>query len=82
LGDKPLYIVTNPPYGERSQLGDVIQNLQRFEQLPHLRQISVIHPEHWKFNFKQMFLKQTVDLSNQGLKTRLSIFERSKPKIV
>lgn len=73
---KPIYLITNPPYGERSASANVTATLGRMEYLSGLEKIIVIHPENWKFQFKRLKLSKSVILSNQGLKTKVSIFSR------
>lgn len=76
--NQPVRLITNPPYGERSAGSHVVQNIERLENLKNLEQIVVIHPENWKFQFKKLKLKKAIPFSNQGLKTKVSIFEKSQ----
>lgn len=73
---KKMTLITNPPYGERSAAGDVVKNIERYENLRNLSKVVVIHPENWKFHFKRLKLNRVVPFSNQGLKTQVSIFEK------
>ena len=69
-----LWLVTNPPYGERLEQGDAIQILQRFsEELP-LKGLIVLHPESWNFNLPKLKLVSKLDFRNQGLRLKLSVY--------
>ncbi len=72
--DEDLWIVTNPPYGERLSSDQIPAILKRFEQLSMLKGIIVLHPIDWKFSFTKLRLSHTQPFTNQGLKLSLSIF--------
>ncbi len=74
---KKISLITNPPYGERSATGNVVKSIERYESLKNLDKIVVIHPENWKFHFKRLKLAKAIPFSNQGLRTQVSVFERS-----
>lgn len=71
-----LWLVTNPPYGERLFSEQIPQILKRFESLKMLQGMIILHPLDWKFDFKDMTLSQSIPFLNQGLKLSLSIFIR------
>lgn len=71
---KEIDVITNPPYGERSQAGDVVKSLERLEDIPQVSTLTVIHPIGWRFNFKKLKKVFEKPLSNQGLKTQISFF--------
>ncbi len=71
----PVTIITNPPYGERSAAGAVVSFIERLEGIKNLEQIVVIHPESWRFKFKKMRQASIFSLSNQGIKTVVSVFK-------
>lgn len=73
---RKISLMTNPPYGERSAAGDVVKSIERYEGLKNLSKVVVIHPESWKFHFKQLKLVKAIPFSNQGLKTQVSVFEK------
>lgn len=73
---EPLWVVTNPPYGERLFTEQVPSILQRFESLKNLQGMVILHPLDWKFDFKLIQLSQSIPFTNQGLKLSLSIFKR------
>ncbi len=71
----PLWIVTNPPYGERLSSEEIPAILKRFESLEMLRGMIVLHPTDWKFQFQRLKVSLSIPFSNQGLKLSLSIFK-------
>ncbi len=73
---KKIFLITNPPYGERSAAGDVVKSIERYEGLKNLTKVVVIHPENWKFHFKKLKMIKAIPFSNQGLKTQESLFEK------
>jgi 23S rRNA G2445 N2-methylase RlmL len=75
--DERLWIVTNPPYGERLASEDVPAILKRFESLKSLSGLAVLHPSDWKFKFERLNFSHSIPFSNQGLKLFLSIFKRA-----
>lgn len=70
-----VFVVCNPPYGHRSEANQVIPLLQRLEEIPFVRGVAVLHPEDWKMNFKRLKLVNQTPLSNQGLKTLISVYK-------
>ncbi len=74
FGNKKVILVTNPPYGERSAAGDIPRALARWEDQKNISKIVVLHPENWKFKFKRLKRIQIIPLTNQGLKTCVSVF--------
>lgn len=76
----PLWIVTNPPYGERLKQTDVGQILLNFESVQNLQGVVVVHPKDWRFGFKKLRLSHAISFSNQGLKLQLSIYSNSPLK--
>lgn len=74
-GEGKKWIVTNPPYGIRlndNQAKDIIQKLA-----DEADGLIVIHPEKWKFNFKNLQLVECNSFSNQGLDLKLSVYSRT-----
>jgi putative N6-adenine-specific DNA methylase len=71
-----LWIVTNPPYGERLDTDQVPTILQRFESIDSLQGVVVLHPADWRFKFKKLNLSLSIPFTNQGLKLSLSVFKR------
>lgn len=71
-----LWLVTNPPYGERLFSEQIPQILKRFEDLKMLQGMIILHPLDWKFNFNNLKLSQSIPFTNQGLKLLLSIYIR------
>lgn len=72
----PVWIVTNPPYGERLKETNVSQILVNFETMENLRGVVVVHPKDWRFNFNKLRLSHAIPFSNQGLKLQLSIYSK------
>lgn len=70
-----LWIVTNPPYGERLSSAEVPQILKRFEGLSMLQGMIILHPTDWKFQFTRLALSHSIPFTNQGLKLSLSVFK-------
>lgn len=71
----PLWIVANPPYGERLHFDKDIFNIFHHletEFKPH--GMIILHPLNWNFNFKYLKNQQKIPFSNQGLQLILSIF--------
>lgn len=70
------WVVTNPPYGHRLSEGAAVQILQRLEAKATPEGMILIHPESWKFDFRQLQCVWQNDFNNQGLKLKLSVFKR------
>jgi putative N6-adenine-specific DNA methylase len=75
--DEKLWIVTNPPYGERLSSEQIPAILKRFESLEMLQGVIVLHPSDWQFQFKRLKQSLSIPFSNQGLKLSLSVFKPS-----
>ncbi len=73
--DENLWIVTNPPYGERLSSAEVPQILKRFEGLSMLQGMIILHPTDWKFQFTKLKLSHSIPFTNQGLKLSLSVYK-------
>ncbi len=69
---KNVWLVTNPPYGIRLADDNAKYILEKLED--QVDGIIVIHPSHWKFNFKKVKNILTEDFSNQGLNLKLSVY--------
>ncbi len=74
--DENLWIVTNPPYGERLSSEQIPAILKRFEALKMLQGMVILHPADWKFSFNKIQLTREIPFTNQGLKLSLSIYKR------
>lgn len=70
-----LWIVANPPYGERLQLDkDIFQIFNHLESELKPSGMIILHPQNWNFQFKNLKHQQKIPFSNQGLQLILSIF--------
>ena len=70
--NQELWVVTNPPYGIRladDRAKDILESLEG-----ELDGLIVLHPQNWKFRFKNLKLKEIEDFSNQGLNLKLSVY--------
>lgn len=74
--EKKLWIVTNPPYGMRLADEGAKTILEKLGE--DADGLLVIHPEKWKFKFKNVTLKTSEPFNNQGLKLTLSLFARNQ----
>lgn len=81
---KKIWIVTNPPYGERLSSVEIPSILKRFEGLKELQGMIILHPADWKFQFSKLKLSQLIPFTNQGLKLSLAVYRRasSEPKVI
>lgn len=71
---KNLWLMTNPPYGHRLEEGDARAIIERFVNETDLSGAIILHPEAWNFQFTQLALNTQLDLKNQGLKLKLSVY--------
>lgn len=73
-----IWLVANPPYGERLENHDYHKVLQHFEQLENLDGMVVLQPVAAKLAFKNFKISHEIPFANQGLKLNLSIYTRSQ----
>ncbi len=74
LANKDVYVIANPPYGERLKNNDAEAVLTSLERIPNLKGLVVVHPAQWKLNFSQLKNKQSENFNNQGLDLKLTLF--------
>jgi len=74
LANKDVYVIANPPYGERLKNNDAELVLMSLERIPNLKGLVVVHPAQWKLNFSQLKIKQSENFNNQGLDLKLTLF--------
>lgn len=72
-----MWLVTNPPYGERLDSHDYQKVLQHLEQILNLEVMVILQPMAAKLVLKNFKISQQIPFSNQGLKLNLSIYTRS-----
>lgn len=73
---KPCWIISNPPYGVRLRQGSVAEAFANFEKLCDLQGAVIMHPDSLPLAFSKLRQSSQLDLSNQGLKIKLSVFKR------
>jgi len=73
---KQLWLVANPPYGMRLADDGARGILEKLGQ--EADGVLIIHPEKWKFNFKNLSLKLSEPFNNQGLALKLSLFAKNQ----
>lgn len=76
LSQKPHWILSNPPYGIRLSESSAHQVFRHIESLVNLAGAVILHPESMFIDFKGLRLSSQLDLSNQGLKIKLSVFTK------
>lgn len=74
LENQKIFVLTNPPYGERLKNTDAEDVLMSLERMPNLEAVVVVHPASWKLQFSQLKFKQSESFNNQGLDLKLSLF--------
>ncbi len=71
---KPCWILSNPPYGVRLRQGSVGQAFTHLESQYDVHGAIILHPDSLPIHFNRLRLSSQLDLSNQGLKIKLSVF--------
>jgi len=74
INSESIFILTNPPYGERLSSNQALDVLYKIESSLDLKGIVMIHPESWNIKFKKLNFKRAINFNNQGLKLKLSLF--------
>lgn len=74
LNNQSVFVIANPPYGERLRNNDAESVLTSLERLPHLKGLVVVHPAAWNLKFSRLKLKESESFNNQGLDLKLSFF--------
>ena len=79
LSAQPLWIVANPPYGERLGVdkSKVLSILSRFAAELQPQGMIILHPTDWPLNFEGYRFSQKIPFSNQGLRLSLSVIVKS-----
>ena len=75
--DTEVWLVANPPYGERLDNQDFQKVLQHFEELSSLQTLVILQPQAAKLALKNFKVSQQIPFTNQGLKLNLSIYTRT-----
>jgi putative N6-adenine-specific DNA methylase len=74
LKDQSVFVIANPPYGERLRNNDAESVLTSLERIPGLKGLVVVHPAAWTLKFSQLKIKQSESFNNQGLELKLTLF--------